>query len=226
MNKKKVVFAAMVLLIASGAVAQTRGGLVGPPIGNFGPVGPTSEFDLYGITNAPSGPLVLGDCTSSACQFSGLEEAVWARNLRFGTSNCNNSINNTFVTVLNRTFTPVLGAQYLSVTFTAQAGISNHVVGSLPHGLTLRCTVSQGSSTLPCPGTWALPFLVRQGIPSLGGRNGALAYVSYHGMIQLHNDYDPVTVKIEVRSSDTSNTVIGSLCYPFAELVQHYSPSS
>ncbi len=224
---KKVKMLALVtamLLIAGGAVAQTRGGLVGPPTSNFGPVGPTSEFDLYGITNAPSVMSALGDCTASPCSFQGFEEAVWAQNLRFAGANCNNNIKNPLVTVLDRTFTPVSGADYLSITFTGQAGIANQVAGALPQGLTLVCTVFQGTSSMPCPGTTALPFLVRQSFPSTGGRTGGLSYVSYHGMIDLDNDYEDVRVLVQVRVSDITNVVVGSLCYPFAELVQHYSP--
>lgn len=220
---KMLAVVAVVLLIAGGAVAQTRGGggLVGPPTGNYGPVGPTSEYDLFGITNAPTAATALNDCTSSPCEFAGLAEHVWAQNLRFAGANCNTSIKNGFVTVLDRTFTPVSGAQYLNVTFTAQAGISNHVVAAV-HGLSIECTVAQGGSAVACPGTTVLPFLVRQSTPSTGGRTAALSYVSYHGKVELDNDYEDVRVLVRVRVSDTSNTVVGSMCYVFAELVQHY----
>lgn len=213
---------AVVLLIAGGAVAQTRGGggLVGPPTGNYGPVGPTSEFDLFGITNAPAATTALNDCTASPCEFVGLAEHIWAQNLRFAGANCNTNIKNSFVTVLDRTFTPESGAKYLNITFGAQAGISNHVVAAV-HGLSIECTVTQGASAVACPGTTALPFLVRQSTPSSGGRTAALSYVSYHGMVQLNNDYENVRVLIRVRVSDPSNTVVGSMCYAFAELTQH-----
>lgn len=223
MKARFVVYGLVVLLVAGGASAQSR--LVGPPKVDPSGIGATSEFDLFGHTNGPEAMAGLAACVQpSACNFSSMEENVWAMNVRNGSSNCFTNIGNSWVTVLNRTFTPAPGAAYLGITFTGQAGVNNAVVGTDRHGLTLECTVIQGALTIACPGTSALPFLVAQTFLSSpsGARTGATSYTSYHGIVQLNNDDDDVTVRVRVRSSDPTSTVRGSLCYGFAEVVQYF----
>lgn len=222
MKSKVLACAVVTLMVAGGAMAQGR--LVGPPKTDTSGIGATSEFDLFGRTNGPEAMAGLEACVQpSACTFSFCEEDVWAMNLRSGASNCFSSINNTFRTIVDRTFTPEAGTEYLSITLTGQASVSNAVVGTDRHGLTLECTVFQGSNQIACPGTTALPFLVAQTFLSSpsGARTGATSYVSYHGTVKLDNDDEEVRVLIRVRSSDPSNTVIGGFCYGYVELTQH-----
>lgn len=208
------------LVSASVASAQSRvGPPVGPPKGDG--VGPMSLFDVTGEENAPSGITTLGDCTSVACDFASYGEKVWARNIRYGTLNCKTDFNNTFFTVFDYTFTPTPGAQYLGISFTSQAAISNHNSSSVVVGLAMECTVFQGSGSIPCPGTTAQPFLTRQNNDTAGHRTGNLGFASYHGMIRLGNDRDPVQVRVRVRTSDTTNAATGAMCYTYVELTQY-----
>lgn len=223
---KKMTFGALVfpmVLFAAIAAAQNR---VGPPVGppkNDG-VGPMSLADVTGEVNAPSGVTALDSCTSSPCVFSGLEEHIFARNIRYGTSNCKLDFTNSFFTVFDYTFTPVSGAQYLGISFTSQVAISNHNSSSTLVGLAMQCTVFQGTGSIPCPGTTAQPFLTRQNNDSAGNRTGNLGFASYHGLVRLDNDYQNVQVRVRIKTSDTTNAAVGALCYSFMELTQYYSP--
>lgn len=222
--RKSAALGVVLLMLMAGGTAWAQSRLVGPPKGTSG-VGPMSLADVTGEENAPSGVTALGSCTSSPCSFQGLEEDVWARNIRYGTLNCKLDFNNSYFTVFDYTFTPVSGAQYLGISFTSQAAISNHNSNANVVGLAMECTVFQGAGSIPCPGTTAQPFLTRQNNDSAGNRTGNLGFASYHGMIQLDNDYEDVRVRVRIKTSDTTNAAAGAMCYTFMELTQYYSPA-
>ncbi len=224
--KRTIAIAVAVFVLATAGVSTAQTRLVGPPKGDIG-VGPMSLFDVTGEENLPSALTSLGSCTSSPCSFQGMLEDHWARNIRYGTSNCKTDFKNSFFTVFTSTFNPVPGAQYLEIDFRSQVAISNHNSSSSLVGLAFSCTVSQaGFGSIPCPGTTAQPFLTRQNTDTGGNRTGNLGFSAYNGMVQLANDTSPVTVTIQVKTSDGTNAATGAMCYTFVELTQYYSPPS
>jgi hypothetical protein len=232
-----------VLGAAGAGVALAKGnpGPKPPPVvQDPGDAGPTSMYDIYGdaiFSEAGSAPTVqpnaaapitlaaLDDCTFPGhCEYSGLQTSEWAQNIRFnqaGTANCITGIAYTPATLFQGTFTPVSGAQYVTLTMNVQASIGGAGPGSVLQGNALVCTVTQGTQSVNCPGTTVQPFLVRQ----TTNKGSVLAFTAYHGTVKLANDTDDFTVSIQVRSSDQAATgAKASICYPWVEIVQHYSP--
>ena len=231
-----------VLGAAGAGVALAKQNHKPPPVAqDAGDAGPTSMYDIYGdaiFTEAGSGPTAqpnagapttlaaLDDCTYPGhCEYSGLQTSEWAQNIRFnlqGTANCITGITYTPATLFTGSFTPVPGAQYVTLTMNVQAGIGGAGPGPVLQGNALVCTVTQGAQSVNCPGTTVQPFLVRQ----TSDKQSVLAFTAYHGTVKLANGTDNFTVSIQVRSSDQAMTggARASICYPWVEIVQHYSP--
>jgi hypothetical protein len=223
--------AVVVLLVTAGvAFGQQRPGPGPLPINaRHHAAWPNSEFDAYGIQSplpdlptqqqVLSGevPYTLSDCTSSPCDFTNLPTKTRTENIRFASGTgypmCQYDIDHTNRLIFDQTVTPT--ADYVELTWGNQSGVGAGQASTpgLLTGLTLVCVVSQGAQSFNCPGTTALPYMIRQDT----AYGSHLSFTSYHTIIGT-DSADPIRFQVWVRSSDTTNNVLADTCYDWFAL--------